>query len=86
MNSESFSSLHRKASREATRAELAQALGEIESASHAVVLRSDTTKVYCYGDDVVCGEFADGLSDVRVVPMNGALKERLSRAKVQSYR
>lgn len=84
---ESYASLYRKAVREARRAELAQALGEIERATHAVVGRWDHKRVYCYGSGATCVDFSDGIErDVSVVAMTSELKEILSVGKIQAYR
>lgn len=86
-NEMSYAAIHRIAVREATRALLAKALGEIEAATHAVVGRRDATVVYCYGTLRVCEGFADGIErEVTIVPMTAEHKERESAHKVRAYR
>ena len=83
----SYATIHRLAVRETTRAELARALHEIESARFVVVGRRDTNASYCYGSARQCAEFADGLErDVAVERMTAERKEQLAASKVRAYR
>lgn len=83
----SYAAIHRIAVREADRALLGQALGEIERATHAVVGRRCADVVYSYGDLRACETFADGIErEVFVVKMDNTIKERLGAAKVKAFR
>ncbi len=83
--SASYASVYRLAVREAKRNELAQALGEIESAKYAVIGRFDNI-VYWYGDKLCCENFVAGIErDAEIVPMTGDLKEKQSAGKVRAY-
>lgn len=83
----SYAAIYRQAVREATRAELAKALGEIERSTHVVVGRHDVSKIWWYGSRSVCDDFVRGIErDVQVVPMTHEHKELCSANKVRAYR
>lgn len=84
-----YASLYRKAVREAERAELAQALGKIDRATHVVLgrRRSDAETIYWYGAADDCADFVRGIErDVQIAPATADHKERIATDKVRVYR
>ncbi len=63
---ESFASVHRRAVKENDRALLNQALARIWDATHVA---AEGPRIYTYGSQAECREFAEGLRRVEVRPI-----------------
>ncbi|HWW76134.1 MAG TPA: hypothetical protein VNZ44_12090 [Pyrinomonadaceae bacterium] len=82
----SYASVYRAAVREATNVELDRALEQIDKSKYAAVDTRRGNAVVCYGDKKTCDEFAEGLWEVKVVPMTDEMHDRLREGKIKAYK